>query len=444
MLANKNVLVIGLGISGRAAASLLLAKGSQVVAVDSNRKLLEDNADIESLRQKGLKTYHESELQTITQDLVVVSPGIPQTNPFYTQAKGQNIPIIGEIELACKYLKGTFLGITGSNGKTTTTTLTTHVLNASGFPARALGNVGNPLTVQCLEKTGENIINVVELSSFQLETMQSPIIDAAVLLNISPNHLDRYNGNFHEYALTKWKIANCLKNKAQFYVEEKCFQEWGYLFKNLTIHTYGYHFFCHLHTDLTHILAGKKIECVLPSHLQGKRSHDLENILAAYSLCRYIGVTPDQFISALGSFKKPSHRIEFVRELNGVEFYDDSKGTSLDAVMRAVESINRPIILIAGGVDKGAAYTPWIKAFSGKVKLICAIGQAAQKIVNDLAHALPVTMLKSFEDAVNHAAQQAKPGDVVLLSPGCSSYDMFRDYAHRGEEFQRFVRNLKE
>lgn len=440
---NIRALVIGLGISGRSAAAFLLKNGALVLGVDSKREVLSSNPDVVRLRQQGLQTHHESELTSVAQfNLVVVSPGVPQTHRLYTQAKAAGIEVIGEVELAFRFLKGTVLGITGTNGKTTVTLLIEHVLNQSGKPARALGNIGTPLTSELLERAhDEQEIIVAELSSFQLETLHAHVIDAAVVLNVTPDHLDRY-ADMDAYAQAKFHIANCLKPNGIWYLEHRCYQEFGHLWHGKAPLLYGYTPSCDVYTDLKHLVVNRKIECVLPSQWQGKVSHDLENIMAAYAICRHVGVTPAQFLEALASFKKPAHRIQFVRTLKGVSYYDDSKGTNIDAVIRAVAALQGEIVLIAGGVDKGAAYTPWIEVFNRRVKYVCAIGQAAPKIKQDIGHAVPVELFPGLEQAVAHAAHIAKTGDIVLLSPGCSSFDMFRDYAHRGEEFQRVVNNL--
>lgn len=442
---DAKVLVIGLGVSGRSAADFLLAHGANAYGVDSNRELL-GSKDLETLRQKGLKIFHESEELSIKGfKLVVASPGVSPKNRFYEQAIADEIEVIGEVELACRFLKGCFLGITGTNGKTTVTMLVTHVLNESGVNAKALGNVGVPITSGCPNEERASGSSdekyVVELSSYQLDTMRSRCIDAAVILNITPDHLDRYQ-TMDEYARSKMHIADCLKPNGILYVEEKCYREYGCLLAGFTPMTYGYSSTCDLYTDKKHLIYHGQIECTLPPQYIGKVSHDLENLMASYALCRHAGVTPEQFIKAIASFKKPAHRIEFVREHNGVRFYDDSKGTNIDAVIRAVDTFTGSIILIAGGVDKGAAYTPWIAAFANKVKCVCAIGQAAIKIKQDLAHAIPVILCKSLDEAVAYASCRAEQGETVLLSPGCSSFDMFRDYAHRGHEFQRLVKNL--
>lgn len=443
-LANKKALVIGLGISGRSAVSFLLRKKALVTGVDNNLDLLHKNPELQSLSKKGLKTYHESENINVENfDLIVVSPGVPESHPLYKKAREKNLEIVGEVELACRYIKGTFLGITGTNGKTTVTLLVTHVLNQNGKPAYALGNSGVALTSEDAEKAmSENAIIVAELSSYQLDTMHTQVIDAAVLLNITPDHLDRYH-TMENYAKSKWHIQDCVKAKGVFYAEESSWKEFGHLLKGAKPKLYGYSADCQVTSDLTSLIIDNKKMSPLPDSCKGKQNHDLENLMAAYALCSYVGITPEQFMSAFATFKKPSHRIEYITTLDGVLYYDDSKGTNLDAVIRAVNSLPGHMVLIAGGVDKGAAYTPWIAAFENKVKCVCAIGQAAPKIEKDIGHAIPVKLFHSLEEAVRHAANLAKSGEIVLLSPGCSSFDMFKDYAHRGEEFQRIVKQLQ-
>lgn len=445
-LINKKVLVIGLGISGRSAARFLLNRGAKVTAIDKNLELINTHAEVIELVQDGMSALHESEPCDIHHyNLVVVSPGVPPSNVHYSAAKKAGIEIIGEIELACRYIKQPVLAITGTNGKTTTTLLVAHVLNECGKPARALGNVGVPLTKELDNDSFdiENNIIVLELSSFQIDTLNSKVVDVGVILNITPDHLDRYR-TIDEYATSKLSLRNCLKPKGQFYIYEKIYHDFKHLLSNYQSNTYGYSSSNILYTDKENVYFEKNIEYILPVNFRGLESHDVENMMAAYAICKSMGVTAQEFLKAYSTFKKPSHRLEFVRSFKDIAYYDDSKGTNLDAVIRAVNTLKHEIILIAGGVDKGAAYTPWISAFAGKVKCIFAIGQASKKMKDDLSSSLLVEERPSLEEAVKDATAFAKPGQIVLLSPGCSSFDMFRDYAHRGEEFKRIVNALEE
>ncbi len=438
---NKKALVLGMGVSGRSAAEFLLAHGASVLGVDGNRSHLENHPEINDLKQKGLRVEHEEAVNGIeSMDFLILSPGIPETHPLVQLAKRNNLQILGEIELGCRAANHRMIGITGTNGKTTVTLLVTHLLNQNGIPAIALGNVGNPLTKELLTIDPKTTI-VLELSSYQIETLHHPCLDSAVILNITPDHLDRYS-SMDQYAEAKCQIEAAVKPEGKLFIEEAAWHFFGCRHLKRPCLKVGYTKSCEIYTDLTTIFYQGKRVLDLPANLQGRVSHELENFMAAFALCVDFGFTQEQFISAWKTFKKPSHRIEFVTELKGVKYYDDSKGTNIDAVIRAVQSLDGSILLIAGGVDKGAAYTPWIEKFKEKVKLVCAIGQAAAKIEDQLGKELPVIVFNHLEEAVRYAAKEANSGDTVLLSPGCSSFDMFKDYAHRGTEFQRIVRDI--
>jgi UDP-N-acetylmuramoylalanine--D-glutamate ligase len=436
------ILVIGLGISGRSAAKFLLARGALVTAVDKNLKeALDKDPALKACLGKGFTALSENDPLRFDFDQVVVSPGIPPTHPLYQKAVESHLEIIGEVELACRSITQPFIGITGTNGKTTVTLLVEHVLNHCGKAAAALGNVGVPLTSELTELDESQII-VAELSSYQLETLQTPLIDAGVILNITPDHLDRY-GSMEEYAQAKFQIASCMKPGAPLYIEERALKDYEHLLRDPSVLSYGYSSGCPLYTDKTNVYLNGELAYPLPPAQRSIASHDVENQMAAFALCHALGVSGDQFLEALKSFKKPPHRIEFVEKIGGVSYYDDSKGTNIDAVIRAVALFPGQVILIAGGVDKGFSYHSWVEAFGGKVKKICAIGQAAEKMERELSEELSVARFATLDEAVHDAFRMAKSGDTVLLSPGCSSFDMFRDYAHRGDEFKRIVRELK-
>ena len=407
-------IVLGLGLSGLAAAEFLLKQGVSVLGVDGNRSLLD------SLKEKGMRCCHESEVNTPFNRLVV-SPGISPNHFLYKKAREQGIEVIGEAELALPHFHKPLVAITGTNGKTTVTLLVEHILNAAGVQAKALGNVGTSLCSYLLHPV-ECDAFVVELSSFQLETMHTPVFEAAALLNITPDHLDRY-ASMQEYAEAKCHLGTLVKNRDAFYVHSKVVAEYGDLLKNYQ--TYDV------------------IDSIIPLEYRERGRHDVENALAAWALCRPFSIDAATFQSALLSFKKPPHRIEFVSEIDGIYYYDDSKGTNLDASIQAVKAMKGPVILIAGGIDKGASYLLWKEPFLGKVKHIIVIGQAADKIERELNPYFNIKRAETLGCAVALASSIAEKGDHVLLSPGCSSYDMFRDYAHRGEEFQHQVKRRK-
>ena len=261
-----------------------------------------------------------------------------------------------------------------------------------------------------------------------------------IILNITPDHLDRYP-SMEAYVGAKIQIEKCLKSTGTLYVDEKTFRDYQSLFKNGTPLVFGYHLKSFIYSDLLSVYRAGHKKFDLPPSLQGRKTHDLENLLACYALCAEQGISADQFLEGWASFKKPDHRIQLIADFNQVHYYDDSKGTNIDAVVRAVQSIDRKIILIAGGVDKGASYLPWLEAFKDKVKYICVIGEAAVKIESELSPYIGVLRCSTLEEAVTEASRNAEPGEAVLLSPGCASFDMFTDYVHRGKEFQRVVKN---
>lgn len=423
-------LVIGLGKSGLSAYDLLLQEGDLVVGTDDKTDLLT------KLGSEGVSVDSQPQVEAF--DRVVISPGIPPTHPLYIKAVQLGKEVVGEAELALSRLKQPCIGITGTNGKTTVTLLIEHILNSSGFQARALGNVGTPLT--SYQGSSQEIL-VVELSSFQLELMKTPVLECGIILNITPDHLDRYT-TMEEYAKAKCQMQNLLKSKGDFWVHQTVAQNFNPLL-NENYQTYGIDSHCQCWTDRKEIYSGEKIETILPIRYRDLGNHESENVLAAWILCKKFGVSSAVFLAGLETFKKPDHRIEFVATLDGVDYFNDSKGTNIDATIKAVEAMSKNVILIAGGVDKGASYEPWKKSFAGKVKQVFALGQAAAKIAQELRPDFEVEIVSTLKEAVDGARNRAQAGMSVLLSPGCSSYDMFRDYAHRGDEFKKLVRREK-
>lgn len=405
----KTALVVGLGVSGKAALGFLRHLGYKVAGVDK-KDLREDPALV------GVEIFREESFPSgKVFDLLIVSPGISFDHPIVKEAFLKGTLVEGEVELGFQYSKQRAVAITGTNGKTTVTSLVEHVLNFCGKKAKAIGNIGLAVTEYFLNPDSEEIL-IVELSSYQLETLNHPFFDAAVILNITPDHLDRYN-SFSHYAETKARIQGCLKEEGTLYLSKQVISEFPSFFSK-------------------------------PYQLLEKDSlfewgelaeHDQCNLMAAWALCCKMGVSAIEFTQALQVFKKPPHRIEFIRQVEGVFYYDDSKGTNIDATIQAVKTMKGPVVLIAGGVDKGSSYMPWKEAFSEKVKQVFVLGEAAEKICAELSLFFNVKIVDSLERAVQEASKVALEGDSVLLSPGCSSFDMFRDYAHRGREFQKFV-----
>jgi UDP-N-acetylmuramoylalanine--D-glutamate ligase len=418
----RSALVLGLGLSGKAVVPLLIAQGDRVFGYDDQIPL--DQLEREKFEGMELLS-NQQDVPWAEIDLLVPSPGISPRHPCYQKARSLGIEIKGEAELALRRLDQPAVAITGTNGKTTVTLLVAHILREAGIKAKALGNVGEPLSTYLINPEKESVA-VVELSSFQLETLSTPAFDAAALLNITPDHLDRY-ATLEDYARTKCHLQSLLKPMASFFVSQPVVDQFSSFLQP------GYQ-----------VYSAEKIEEILPVDYRSWGAHDVDNAMAAWALCKPFEVTAESFRRALCSFQKPKHRIEFVRSIQGVHFFDDSKGTNIDAVMKAVEAMKGPVILIVGGVDKGASYFPWKEAFRGKVKRIIGIGQAAPKIFRELNTDFEMEIVDSLSSAVENSMAYADEGDHVLLSPGCSSYDMFRDYAHRGEEFQRSVFSLRE
>jgi UDP-N-acetylmuramoylalanine--D-glutamate ligase len=425
----SKVIVIGMGKSGQAAYNLLKIRGHDPLGVDNNSTLLSQ------LQEKGIQVSLSPQIQEF--DLVVLSPGIPPTNEWLLQAKKLGKEIIGEAELGLRELRmQTIVGVTGTNGKTTVTLLVEHILKESGRQAVSLGNVGTPFTEYCLRADPQEIV-VSELSSYQLETLTSKVLSIGIVLNITPDHLDRYS-DMEEYARAKSLIQNCMAPESTLYVNAEVLREFGSLFKG-KFHTFGTLSGAFLWTDGHVVKELENVEFSWPPVYHKLGAHEIENALAAWAICKELGVEKELFLKALETFKRPAHRIEFVKEIRGVFYFNDSKGTNIDATIKAVYAMRGPVILIAGGVDKGASYKIWKEKFAHKVRMIFAIGESAEKIKQELLSDITVHIVSSLEEAVEKAGRCARSGESVLLSPGCASFDMFRDYAHRGEEFRRFV-----
>ncbi|MCX6989091.1 MAG: UDP-N-acetylmuramoyl-L-alanine--D-glutamate ligase [Chlamydiae bacterium] len=439
----KKALILGMGLSGQASAKWLLSIGYHALGVDSKRDTLSSLATIQELAKAGCFVLSDADpIDVASFDEIIISPGIAPSHPILQAARSYNIPIIGEAELALRSLGGRrAVAVTGTNGKTTVARLVEHVLTVCGYKARALGNIGLPFSTYLRQIEPDEIV-VAELSSFQLETMHARVFEAAALLNISPDHLDRYP-NMVEYAAAKCRLQGCLKPGAPFYVFTEAAREFGYLLEEHCI-LFGDDLSASLWTDGHVVKEEEEVKFFFLKESPCFAKHDYMNALAAWGLCKALGIDSNQFTHALCTFKKPLHRMEFIRNVGGVDFYDDSKGTNIDAVVQAVMAMKGPVILIAGGVDKGSSYLAWKRPFTERVRELIVFGEAAEKMSRELGLFFKVTRVSFLAEAVHLAASSAVAGDVVLLSPGCSSFDMFRDYAHRGEEFQKCVNQLEE
>jgi UDP-N-acetylmuramoylalanine--D-glutamate ligase len=445
-LKGKKVLVVGLGKSGLAAALFLRRQGAQVTVSDvrSAQALAQD---IPALLEEGIMVEAGGHglLTFRRQDLIVVSPGVPLDTPELMQVQKFGLPIVGELELAAHFLKGKTLAITGSNGKTTTTTLCGEILAAGGLPVAVGGNIGVPV-ITLVDDSRTDGWSVLEVSSFQLETTETFHPRIAVILNITPDHLDRH-GDFANYVAAKERIfanqtaEDALVLNADDDAASRCAaraKAQVFWFSRRRVVRQGAFF--HEGTILfraSEQAAGEPILKVDSIPLKGE--HNVENVLAAVCAARLAGVTAEAIRSAVEKFRAVEHRLEFVANVNGVDFYNDSKATNVDAAMKAVAAFPSGIHLILGGKDKNSDYTLMRSLLEARVKMIYTIGAAAEKIAAQIGGAAPIVGAGTLDAAVAAAAAAAQPGEVVLLAPACSSFDQFENYEHRGRVFKELV-----
>lgn len=415
----QKVTVLGLGVSGKASARFLLSQGAQVRGADQRIESLSVDPEILEL---GIELVSDREpLGDV--DLLVVSPGITLSHPLVLEAAQRELEVIGEIELALRHIRNRCIAITGTNGKTTTALLTAHLLNKEGIRARVLGNIGASLSEYLLHPDPDEIL-VLELSSFQLETLKTARFEAGMILNLTPNHLN-WHSSMEAYVAAKMRMEKCLVEGGTLFVSKQVATDYGNLLHSFTIFDEES---IALNSDVSYIMKG------LPER---------QNIQAALAMCRHFGISEKVSLKNMESFQKPPHRIEWVAEVNGVSYFNDSKASNVHAVMHAVDLFEAPLILIAGGVHKGSSYACWKIPFQSKVMKVIAFGEASEQMEKELSSYFPFTRTANLEEAVLEAKKEAKEHDVVLLSPGCSSYDQFQNFEHRGDEFKRIVRGLK-
>jgi UDP-N-acetylmuramoylalanine--D-glutamate ligase len=445
-LKGKKVLVVGLGKSGLAAALFLRRQGAQVTVSDIRSAealardipaLLEEGINVEA-GGHGLLTFRR-------QDLIVVSPGVPLDTPELAQVRSFGLPVIGELELAARFLKGKILAITGSNGKTTTTTLAGEILKAAGLPTLVAGNIGVPV-ISLIEESTDETWSVLEVSSFQLETTQQFHPQIAVILNITPDHLDRH-GTFENYAMAKERIfaeqdkddfvvLNADNARAAAAAHRSPGQVYWFSLENPVRRGAwvegGQIVYRHLKEA--------PVETVMPlSGIPLKGLHNVENVLAAVCASRLAGAPADVIRRGIENFHAVEHRLEYVATINGVEFYNDSKATNVDATAKAIAAFSSGIHLILGGKDKNSDYTLLGDLLRTRVKAVYTIGSAAAKIESQLRGVVPIQSCETLDRAVTTAAAAAHAGEVVLLAPACSSFDQFESYEHRGRTFKELV-----
>ncbi len=446
-LSGRRILVIGLGRTGIAVARFLQGRGALVSATDEKplSELKSALAGLGELRDRiELRSYDSSGLGSI--DLVIPSPGVPPFNPLLGNALKQGIPVLSEIEVASRLLATPILAITGTNGKTTTTTLLGEILAHCGKRVFVGGNIGNPL-IGCVDGGGRYDWIVAEVSSFQLEWTQAFKPEVAVLLNTTPDHID-YHGTFTAYRQAKEKV---FVNQKAGDLAVLNGDEPGSRILSGRLRAEAKFFSATLQPDNGIHLEGDRLINRDPS---GNReeyplemiripgNHNIENVMAAVLAARKCGCAPDRIIEAVSRFKGVPHRIEYAGEWRGVRFYDDSKGTNVGAVLRALESFCDPVILLLGGRDKGGDFESLAPLIRERVKKLIIFGEARDRI-NSLVGGIATTEITAgMKEAFEAACRVAAAGDVVLLSPGCASFDEFSDYAERGRLFQQMVRSL--
>lgn len=449
-LKEKKVLVFGAGISGIGAADLLLGMQADVILYDGNDSLKE--ADVRAKLPQGapvqivLGELPDSLIEEL--ELVILSPGVPADLPLVNKMREKGIRIWGEVELAWECGDGDVLAITGTNGKTTTTSLLGEIMKAWKDEVYVVGNIGNPYTEAAMRMT-EDAVTVAEISSFQLETTEKFAPRVSAILNITPDHLNRHH-TMEEYIRVKELIAHnqrpedtCVLN-----YEDEILRKFGSGLHTKVI------YFSSLHTleqgiyleDGDIVFNDGKNRTVLCNvgglNLPGRHNH--ENVMAASAMAIAYGVPFEVIRDVVRTFKAVEHRIEYVTEKHGVVYYNDSKGTNPDAAIKGIQAMDRPTLLIGGGYDKDSSYEEWIEAFDGKVKYLVLIGQTKEKIAETARRCgfHDIIMAETLEEAVQICADRAESGDAVLLSPACASWGMFPNYEVRGRRFKELVNQL--
>jgi UDP-N-acetylmuramoylalanine--D-glutamate ligase len=450
-LEGKRVMVVGLARTGLACALFSAAYGAHVTATD-DRTESELGETATRLREAGVKLEAGGirEGSFLEQDLIVVSPGVPANIPALAAARKKGIAIWSEIELAWRYLRGKLVAITGSNGKTTTTSLVGHILRTSNISTHVGGNIGTPL-LSFVERSSDTDVTVAEVSSFQLETVDAFRPEIGVMLNLTPDHLDRH-ATFEDYAAAKmrmfenqlerdWAVLNADDPEVTKRTPAKPKLCWFSRQKRVAVGAFL------LNDNIMFRNEGFEVELAKRSQIPLRGEHNLENVLAACAASYLAGATPAAIAKGVKTFQAVEHRLEFVAEIGGVEFFNDSKATNVDAAVKALEAFPSGLRVILGGKDKGSPYTPLVPLLKERARQVLLIGAAAPKIADDLAElgtVVPIERADTLERAVHLAYRSAEAGDTVLLAPACSSFDQFENYEHRGRTFKQVVLQLAE
>ncbi len=447
----KNVLVVGTGISGIAATDLLVEVGANVILYDGNKELKEEEIKAKLKSTENVTVVLGELGQQIRTSLqyVVISPGVPIDNPLVKELRQEGKQILGEIELAYTLSEGKIAAITGTNGKTTTTALVGEILKAHFESTFVVGNIGIPYT-RMATQIKKNSVVAAEISSFQLETVHTFRPTVSAILNITPDHLDRHY-TMECYADTKFQItANqtaddvCVLNYEDSILREKAKQVSAKVFYFSSMQELEEGIYLDKEQNIQFVYNGEKEKVCHISELQLLGKHNYENVMAGVAISYFMGVPMETIKKAIKAFTAVEHRIEYVTEKNGVKYYNDSKGTNPDAAIQGIRAMVSKTLLIGGGYDKGSEYDEWIESFDGKVKMLVLLGQTSDKIeACARKHGFEnIVKVASLEEAVKVCAENAQPGEAVLLSPACASWGMFKSYEQRGDMFKELVRGL--
>jgi UDP-N-acetylmuramoylalanine--D-glutamate ligase len=446
-LRGKRVLVVGLARTGVATALFCAARGARVTATDS-RSEAEIGETITRLKDAGVALEFGRHLEKtfLEQDMIVPSPGVPADEAHLQAARAKGITIWSEIELAYRFMKGRLIGITGSNGKTTTTSLVEHILKTAGMQTILAGNIGTPL-IGCVDAMRDDTCTVVELSSFQLELIDTFRPNIGVFLNLTPDHLDRHH-TFEAYGAAKARLFENQtgENAAVLNADDAATTPYApslprvYWFSRKQRVAQGTHV---RGEEIVFRQDGAEEILLKLEDIPLAGAHNVENVLAAAAAARLAGAPAAAIAKGVRSFAGVEHRLEFVAEIAGVRYYNDSKATNVDATLKALDAFPGRILIILGGKDKGSDYTALQKPLREKAILALLIGAAAEKIEKQIAGSVALDRAETLERAVETASHAAQRGDVVLLAPACASFDQFQSYEHRGRVFKELVRQLE-
>ena len=440
-LHGKKILVLGLGISGIAACRLCLDRGAKVVGLDRKREEELDRS-IPFLRQSGARILLGTDLTGENFDLVICSPGIPQTHPMVEQCRKKGISLFGEIELASWFYPGPIIAVTGTDGKSTVVSLIYQILSDQGKSALAVGNIGYPFSQQILDQPpNKATFSIVEVSSYQLELVSEFHPHIAIILNIAPDHLSRH-GSLEEYANAKYQITRN-QTSEDFLIRPLVLpgsfhSESENLFWASQSHELPGIQFETTSNKLTVRYPGKDWNNLFPG-LGRLMPHQLENALAALSLCLPLDLDLTQAVQSVLSFPGLPHRLEYLGKWSGVSYYNDSKATNVHSCRAAIEAIDSPIILLAGGLRKKEDYSVLVPQLKQKAKLVIVFGEAREMLQEVWRKEIPLLSVPTLEQATRMAIDRANPGDTVLLSPACASQDRFQNFEQRGNFFKSLV-----